>query len=839
MDPVSLKIQAMMPAPLCVAGPPCNTSGVVNNWQNIQPQSRYTDAPSLKLDQILSAKDKLSFFWSRTLTVAPNSYGQDGLPEPISYSFGGAIYAHRERLNYDHTITPTLLLHLGVGYDQDFLGRPSLTPNYDACGQLGLCSAAFNKPLTFPLINGLADSLGGGFGSSTQPLGPLNRVNGIYNQVEAIANITWVHENHTLKFGAELRNGGNYTQNASQDTFNFTSAQTAMPYLVNTSTGTSNANIGANHIGFPYASFLLGAVDTANIDPYSNVRFGKQQWGFYAQDSWKVTRKLTLDLGLRYDYMRFYTEQYGRAPNFAPNIPNPVAGGALGAVTYQATCHCDFTHNYPFAFGPRIGLAYQVLPKTAIRAGFGVVYASTAYGGNTGTAAANNPLGPASIPGNPVMTWGQGVTVNGAPLTAAQIAWPNYSTGYYPIGGVLPGTGPQYYDPNAGRPARQAQWSLSVQREVMSNLVVEASYIGNRGAYWTMGAAPAGPLVNYNYVSSAILAANGLSLNNPSDLATLIAPIGSAAAGRFQNKLPFPGFPLTATVAQSLRPYPQFNAGLGAVNAPLGDTWYNSLQVSANKRLSYGLLFTFGFTWQKSLDTFGGTPDVQNRGLARSVSSLDQPLVSRVGFTYTLPKIGPRLVSSVVGNWFLNGFMYYASGIPLLAPTANTTGYPSNLASASINNLTFQSVPNEVRVPGQPLYLNNLNCHCYDPNNTLVLNAAAWANPAPGQYGGAYYYPDFRGQRRPVENVAFGRHFQIREHIGLNVRAEFQNILNRTYLNNPSVTSPQTAPVCKLPSGANGACSAGEQIVSGFGSINTSSLTYQPRTGQLVVQFQF
>ena len=439
--------------------------------------------------------------------------------------------------------------------------------------------------------------------------------------------------------------------------------------------------------------------------------------------------------------------------------------------------------------------------------------------------------------------WGQtgkgrgvyGVTVNGAPLTAAQIAWPNFSAGYYPIGGVLPGTGPQYYDPNAGRPPRQEQWSFSLQREVARNLVVEASYIGNRGAYWTM----VGPLVNYNYLSTSILNANGLSLNNPADLAMLISPIGAATAGRFQNKLPFPGFPLTATVAQSLRPFPQFSNGLAAVNAPLGDTWYNSLQVSANQRLSHGLLFTFGFTWQKSMDNFGGTPDVQNRALAKAVSSLDQPLVTRIGFTYTLPRWGSRVVSQVVRDWFVNGFAYYASGIPLLAPTANTTGYPSNLASALLSNITFQATPNEVRVPGQPLYLNSLNCHCFDPNTSIVLNPAAWANPAPGQFGGAYYYSDFRGERRPVENLSLGRHFQIHERVGLNVRAEFQNIFNRTYQNNPSLVNPQSAAVCKLASGANGACSPGLQVVSGFGSINTSTLLYQPRTGQLVAQFTF
>lgn len=92
------------------------------------------------------------------------------------------------------------------------------------------------------------------------------------------------------------------------------------------------------------------------------------------------------------------------------------------------------------------------------------------------------------------------------------------------------------------------------------------------------------------------------------------------------------------------------------------------------------------------MDTFGGTPDVQNRGLAnKAISSLDQPLVSRIGFTYTLPKWGPKAVSWVARDWMVNGFAYYASGIPLFPPTTNTTGYPGNLALGSISNLTFQT----------------------------------------------------------------------------------------------------------------------------------------------------
>ena len=108
----------------------------------------------------------------------------------------------------------------------------------------------------------------------------------------------------------------------------------------------------------------------------------------------------------------------------------------------------------------------------------------------------------------------------------------------------------------------------------------------------------------------------------------------------------------------------------------------------------------------------------------------------------------------------------------------------------------------------------------------------------------ASYYGDFRGERRPTENFGVGRQFRIKERVSLSVRAEFNNIFNRTYLNNPAVTgtgiSPQTAPTCKLTTGGNGACSTpGMQIVSGFGAINNSTVAYPPRTGQLVARFDF
>jgi len=849
LDPIALKVQSLLPQPFCVAGPPCNPLGSTNNFQNTEFEHRQTEVPSLKLDHVIGPKDKLSFFWNRTMTYCLTCYGDDGMAQPISDTFGGGIYSKTLRLNYDRTLQPTLLLHLGIGYNSDDLGRPLVTPNYPACTNLNLCSPSFTLPSAFPNFTGLLDSAAGGMqnGGLNGGIGNTGRTDSIYNQFNSIASLTWVKANHTFKFGGELRSQGNYSVNNTdlQGTFGFSNAQTALPYTVTTVSGVSAANIGAYHTGLSYASYLLGLVNTATINPTSDSRFGKHSLAGYAQDSWKVTRKITLDLGLRYDFSTYYQEQYGRSPNFLETAPNAAAGGHPGATEYQATCHCQFAKNYPWGFGPRLGFAYQFLPKTVLRGGFGIVYAGTGQGntfggGVYGTASANNPFGPAGVPGAPIMTLSN-IAVNGTPITQGTIAWPNLSSSYYPIGGVLPGAGPQSYDPNGGRPARQYQYSIGIQREVIPNLLVDASYVGNYGIWWYTAA-----LTNLNYLSNSILSQNGLSLNNPANLATLLAPVGSAAAGAFQNKIPFAGFPLTATVAQSLRPFPQFNSGLNVLSAPLGDVSYNSLQTQVNKRFSHGLQFSYSFVWQKNMDTFGGTPDIQNRPLDWKLDPTNQTLVSKISWAYTTPKWGPnKWVSQAVRDWQLSGFLQYASGTLFAIPTANTVGYPSNLNLATIAGLTFQPNANpQYEVANQPLFTQNLNCHCFDPNKTIALNPAAWANPAPGQFGGAANTTYFSGERRPVENMGLARVFRIKERVTMNLRVEFVNIFNRTYLNNPTLSgpgvSPQAAPVCQLANGTNGACSQpGLQTVSGFGTINTTTTLYPPRVGQLIARFQF
>jgi len=387
-------------------------------------------------------------------------------------------------------------------------------------------------------------------------------------------------------------------------------------------------------------------------------------------------------------------------------------------------------------------------------------------------------------------------------------------------------------DQNSGRPGRQYQWSVGLQREVTRDLVVEASYVANRQIWLTTG-----NLVNYNFIGQDTLKFYNLSLNSAADLAILSSQITSSGAGRFQNKLPFPGF--SGTVAQSLRPFPQFNAGLTPLWAPLGKAWYDSLQTKVTKRFSHGIDFTYSFTYSKELDTLSttigmtATGDVENRQLFKQLSSNSRPFINGLAVNYRTPTWSKnKILSFIVRDWEIGGFMQYASGLPFAPPVATTT--PA-LGSAVFLN-TVQN-----RVPGEPLFTQDLNCHCFDPNTTFVLNPKAWVNPGPGQFGSATYYNDYRRQRHPIENLAFGRAFRIKEGMTLNVRAEFTNVFNRAIINDPTSTNPATPQTRIVNSDPN------SETTAGFGFINNGVLNQgtfatgggQPRQGQLVGRFQF
>lgn len=827
MDPVALAIQKNIPA--------ANIPGVLtNNYLPNYPATRHTTIPGVKIDQMIGARSKLSFYWSFTHTDAPysNIYGQsEGFPDIITATRGTFIHSHVERLNYDLTLGPTLLLHLGAGYQQNNFFDDAPILNFDAAKTYGLKGATLKRNI--PVFTGFCPAAGIG-GVACTAAGGLNNLgpsagqtHSYWEKPTANASLTWVKGSHTYKTGAEvfLQGVPNIPYSNTNGNYALSANQTALPYL----TTPFGQNLTGGTVGFPYASFLLGQVDNYQIAAPAEWRNGKQQWALFLQDSWKVSRTLTLDYGLRWDYGTAFREEYGREMTFSPTTPNPTAGNLPGAWLYEATCNCRFAKNYPYAIGPRIGLAWQVDPKTVVRAGWGLIYGQTGVTslgiGAPGNSVTNQVQSTGL--GQPAMTLSGGIPASSTPT------WPTFNAGIFPGNAPLTTTLPAgvgFYDPNAGRPPRQNQWSIGIQRELNSNLVVEASYVGNRGVWWQ---APG--LLNINAITPQILTAHNIDLTTAAGRALLAAPVSSPTAIAAGITVPYAKFPSSSNVAQAIRPFPQFGA-INAIQSPLGKTWYDSLQAKATKRFSHGLTFTSTFAWQKSLQMGvdsqappTGTLNniLSNMNNAKSISSLDQPLVFTIAGSYALPRLHiNKKLAYALQDWQIGTLLTYASGLPIPTPLAAN--------SVTLNNQIFQQTLAN-RVPGQPLYSvpgNDLNCHCFDPNKTFVLNPAAWASPAAGQFGSsAEYYSDFRYFRHPNESLNFGRTFHFKERASLNIRMEFSNVFNRTYLNNPLTTGYTLNQVFR-----NGA------TTPGFGYINpavASNQFGQPRSGVIVARFQF
>jgi hypothetical protein len=810
IDPVAAKIQNLIPLP--------TSSGLINNYLPTYPNPKLSYIPSVKGDYLLSSRSKISGYWSDTHYQSPNN---TVLPAPITGAIPYNVTTNTIRLNFDQTVSPTVLLHFGAGLVDMHLNQPS--PSFNAATQLGLTGT--NTDL-FPVIGGLSAAQGG----VAAGIGPPNALFLVFYKPTGNVSLTWVKDNHTYKFGGEFVADGYkaYNQTYTNGWLEFSPNETGIPALNGVSLPST--------VGFPYASFLIGAVDNGYDGIPNTTRMGSHALSGFAQDSWKVTRKLTLDYGLRYDFSTYLREEHGFYGVFSPSTPNPSAGGLPGAVIYEGygggRCNCEFAHNYPFAFGPRLGLAYQITSKTVLRTGAGVSYYKTDD---------NNALsfstGSEFIYSTPSFGYPAFTMQNGLPY---HITFPNFNPGQYPLPGTV-APPPQLIDQNAGRPARQLQWSLGIQRELASNLLVEATYVGNRGAYWN-----AGNLIAPNAITPQNLAAYGLSLNNPKDLQILAAPLLSPIAISAGFGPPYPGFPLSATVAQAIRPYPQFGSLTNWHYVPDGDTWYESLQTKATKRFSHGLEFGSAFTWAKQLDVgveddFGRGDGVMinnvfNRANQKTLSVFDQPFQFVFSGSYTTPRLSGsnriaanRALSWIARDWQIGTLLRYSSGTPIPTPTS------TNSLATDIFQSTFFN-----RVPGVPLFTENLNCHCFDPTTTFVLNPAAWSNPGPGQWGtAAAYYGDFRFQRRPVENMSLARNFRIKERMNLQIRAEFTNIFNRTEMNNPNGASGTTAASTSVTPLSTQTRNSLGLTTAGWGYINTGTVFSAPRSGQLVARFQF
>ena len=741
---VSSKILSLIPDP---TGP-----GLSSNYGTASNVTVDKNIYSIKLDHSFTDRNRLSglYSWQRQ-----TSLNQSGLPGPLASGLVTNEKPDITRVNHDYIFTPTLFNHAAFGlsrYQEIFNQLPDDLEGWP--GKLGLTGVATNGSTSFPIVT-FTDSLTG-FGNNPKNRGA--QQNWTY---EFLDGVTWVKGRHEFKFGYEYHRGRTFQvpvdDSYAQGLFDFNSLQTASPSAKST-TGNS------------FASFLLGDPNDGRRD--YNTKGVNNIYGYdavYAQDNFKVTSRLTLNLGLRYEIFVPRTDTNLTLSTFDPTVPNTAAGGLLGALSFAGTGpgrngKVRFGDIYWHNFGPRIGGAFQADSKTVLRFGYGMYFSPA--NGNTGggcfpcgwgTSASLTPTTPDGI--SPAFNWDNGFPVP-AGFQLPPIIDPTYANNQT----VLELTGKD------GLPGRIQNWQVSLQRELPKGVLLDVSYIGSYGTNLES-------YIPINQVDPKYLSLGSLLSKRVTD--PTVAALGYQA--------PYAGFPATGTLAQTLRPYPQYN-NIVAYYSGGGGTTYNALQAKVEKRLGAVTLLA-DYTWEKNISINGSytnagngvTPQNQyNLGAERFISIQDVPQTLNFVYTWDLPfGSGRKFLSSssgfvraVVGGWTIAGIQQYYSGLPILLNSPVNTMGPGVLYAPQLRaNTTGQAVQT------------GIDRTALDPNNpnTRWLNRAAFSIPGQYQFGDASPY--LSAVRNPpifTESFSIVKRTKIRERANLEYRTDISNLLNRT-----------------------------------------------------------
>jgi len=593
LSPISTYIAKLFPAP--------NASGLSSNNLGSTRSTVRDDQGLIKIDQALhNGHFSVSYGDYAQLTTTAGPFG------PVLDGSIGDNHGHRAIANWDETLSPTLLNHFNAAFTRWLLetlsgGQTTLTTGSNLNQLAGLAQGLVGG-------SGLASiSVGGGYF-----LGSAGTINDIVHQDWRLADdLTWRRGSHQIQVGASMDRistqgvqlSGGHTYLGS---YTFAPAETGLP--------------GVSSSGFAAASFMLGQVDSSTWGQQPWQAWLFRPWAVYGQDAWKIRPNLTLNVGLRWEYERPIQEKEYRLANFDPSLPNPGAGNLLGALEFAGygagrANVAQFADAWHRGFGPRLGLAYNFAKQTVLRMGYTINYDS-----NAGPAIFLNQQGFFSQA--TIATLNAGVT----PAFNWAIGFPNVPLGPYFTPTFANGSSTAYLAPNGARMPMVENWNVGIQHQLRGNFLIDASYVG---------------------LSSHHILNGNLNLNqlNPEYLSlgsVLNATVGSASANAAGITAPYPGF--TGTVAQALRPYPQYTTITNSGD-PIGNNTYNALQVRLQKRFSDGLTVLVAYTFSKNLTDadgsygtgLGGAQNYYNVSLEKAVESSDTPQTLVASYTYELP----------------------------------------------------------------------------------------------------------------------------------------------------------------------------------------------------------
>ncbi len=737
--------------------PDANVAGLVSNYQFTNTQVIEDTHWSLKFDHAFTSGNRVSYYMSRQNQDIGNTFT---FPGPLGTGLGSNTQKPENyRVNHDLTISPTILLHSTYGFTRQQQGWDN--PAHQGFGSgVGLPLSGLSDAFPVVQFRGADGLTAWGVQDGKVSTGTQFNWTHHFNQTLSI-----IKGKHEFKFGWDFRRLRTFSEPldlaGSNGRYVFDRAQTALP--------TNLANTG-----HAFASLLLGAVDNANLTPLpvipGEIRYGYQA-GFF-QDNWKVSPRLTLNLGLRYEVPENWYEKDGNYSHIDRSMPNPAAGGLPGALVFAGTGpgRTGKERLYPTDFtniGPRLGLAFRLAEKTVLRGGWGIYYQTLGNGGCGCREGFGSYYG-VSYPSdglNPVLNWDNG----GIPLPPNFQPPPFLDPSYGNFKDV------DVMGPNFGKAPRIYEWSFGIQQEV-SNFVFEAAYVGNRG---------------HRLASTVEL--NQLPVSRLSLGSLLQRPITDPAVVAAGYTKPFADFPDTATLAQALRPFPQFYA-MSDRNAGIGRTWYDSLQLKAERRFgSFQLMAAYTFSKSLGLGHYRQifsqsqvqAQDNYNLGDMKSYLPFDQTHVLNILTSFELPfgrgkkfLNGSRLLDFFVGNWILSGAQKYYSGALIQVSAPNTIG----------NGVLFTRFK-KANLTGNPIRT-GVSRTDLDPDNPSIrwFNSGANAPFAtPGQYSlgnAAMYYGDFRQPPVLTENVSIQKRMRFPisgdRTIDLVYRADAFNLFNRT-----------------------------------------------------------
>lgn len=728
----------------------------------------------IRIDQNIGAKQKIN--GSYDYDWRPNTVYDTG--EPLNTSATNQR-THYVRFGYDYIFSPKLLNHFNAGfsrrYRQEFSGEGSYGGNWPS--KLGL-KGVMNT--TFPQISWNY---------------PGNQVNLPSNGADQFTDNTWQYDDmvlwekgrHSFKFGGETRlqefNIDILTQTSGE--FNFSSGPTSGPTTANTDPNS----------GFGFASFYLGAASNGSIFLPELLGWRVKYYAAFAQDDWKVTPKLTADLGMRWEISTPVTEAHDQMSFMDPSVPNPGAGGLPGAYVFEGhgtgrTNSSSPQTTFKNAFGPRIGFAYQLRPDTVVRAGYGIYYQSLKMGGfgendSAGFTGSYTYPTPAS-PQTPAVILSQ---IQGYPGPKPPFIDPT----------VMNGQDPTVILSSTARPGTTQTWTLDVQQQLPGKTVLDVAYVGDHGDHLQAFLHDPNQGNPVNQARGACLEVNISSqVGNP------------ACAGQTLVPVPYAGF--NGSVGQALRPFPQYgSAQVDTVTSadPFGDYTYEALQTQVQKRLSAGLSLLASYTWSKTLtnadaeypteaaweaNDVSGALNTYNLKVEKGLSEFDTPQSVVLSYTYSLP-FGKgqafanhnRVANAVVGGWEIAGIQTYQSGNPLAVTESNWTsgvfaGPEANLGASPRPNIIGGQDPNGFHggkfVYGQSLRFNP-SAFAVAPNFTF--------GDAPRTLGNVRTFASLN------ENFDFSKRIPMyTEKINTVFRMDFFNAFNRHQFQgfNTTVGSP-------------------------------------------------